>query len=200
MDNVHDGERISFGGCMRLGEFVRLHLASLDEAEVSEWIVSLLCWMLLSPSWIHFSFVDWFRINDSFLCLRTITCSQMDALCTELAKTYLKDHKLSDEAAAKSELMEKLAATRPKAHGTTVWSHCLGWPSDLHSFILCCFQGTSKTGGVGRMTDASKYTGSHKERFDESGKGKGKEGRTDTVSNDGYVGNYKGAGTYDKKA
>ena len=28
-----------------------------------------------------------------------------------------------------------------------------------------------------RLTDTSKYTGSHKERFDESGKGKGKEGR-----------------------
>merc|ERR1711971_784093 len=36
---------------------------------------------------------------------------------------------------------------------------------------------TSKTGGVDRLTDTSKYTGSHKERFDESGKGKGASGR-----------------------
>ena len=49
------------------------------------------------------------------------------------------------------------------------------------------------------MTDTSNYTGAHKERFDESGKGKGKEGRETTVSNTGYVGNYKGEGTYDKK-
>ena len=35
-------------------------------------------------------------------------------------------------------------------------------------------QKTSKTGGVDKMTDASLYTGSHKERFDKDGKGKGK--------------------------
>lgn len=49
------------------------------------------------------------------------------------------------------------------------------------------------------MTDSSQYTGSHKERFDESGKGKGAEGRADKVDNTGYVGNYKGADTFDKK-
>lgn len=32
----------------------------------------------------------------------------------------------------------------------------------------------SKTGGVDKMTDASQYTGSHKERFGADGKGKGK--------------------------
>ncbi|XP_048402513.1 tubulin polymerization-promoting protein family member 3-like [Stegostoma tigrinum] len=56
-----------------------------------------------------------------------------------------------------------------------------------------------KGGGVDRLTDTSKYTGSHKERFDESGKGKGLSGREDIVENTGYVGNYKGAGTYDEK-
>ncbi|CAL1543668.1 unnamed protein product [Lymnaea stagnalis] len=50
-----------------------------------------------------------------------------------------------------------------------------------------------------RLTDASGYTGSHKERFTADGKGKGKDGRVDTVENSGYVGNYKGAGTFDKK-
>jgi hypothetical protein len=35
------------------------------------------------------------------------------------------------------------------------------------------------------MTDTSNYTGSHKERFDESGKGKGSEGRKDKVDNSG---------------
>lgn len=50
------------------------------------------------------------------------------------------------------------------------------------------------------MTDTSTYTGSHKERFDESGKGKGLEGRKDYDANasEGYVGGYKGKDTYDK--
>ena len=60
------------------------------------------------------------------------------------------------------------------------------------------FQGQSVTGNVDRMTDTTLYTGSHKERFDESGKGKGLEGRVDAVATSGYVGNYKGEGSYDK--
>lgn len=58
-----------------------------------------------------------------------------------------------------------------------------------------------KSGAVDRLTDASKYTGSHKERFDESGKGKGMEGRHDfdDKAASGYVGGYKGQQTYDKK-
>ncbi|XP_072715679.1 tubulin polymerization-promoting protein family member 2-like [Ciconia boyciana] len=56
----------------------------------------------------------------------------------------------------------------------------------------------TKVGGVERLTDTSKYTGSHKERFDESGKGKGLAGRQDLAENSGYVGAYKGAGTYDQ--
>ncbi|XP_062500770.1 tubulin polymerization-promoting protein family member 2-like, partial [Corticium candelabrum] len=58
-----------------------------------------------------------------------------------------------------------------------------------------------KTGGVDRLTDTSKYTGSHKQRFDESGKGKGLEGRQDfdDKAASGYVGGYKGQGTYDSK-
>ncbi|XP_060063467.1 tubulin polymerization-promoting protein family member 2-like [Ylistrum balloti] len=57
----------------------------------------------------------------------------------------------------------------------------------------------SATGNVKGMTDASKYTGSHKERFDAEGKGKGAAGRVDVVDNSGYVGAYKEAGTYDSK-
>lgn len=56
-----------------------------------------------------------------------------------------------------------------------------------------------KTGAVGRLTDTSRYTGSHKERFDDSGKGRGREGREELVDNTGYVGAYKNAGTYDEK-
>ncbi|XP_045897930.1 tubulin polymerization-promoting protein family member 3-like [Micropterus dolomieu] len=57
----------------------------------------------------------------------------------------------------------------------------------------------AKTAAVDRLTDASRYTGSHKERFDKSGKGKGREGREELVENTGYVGAYKNAGTYDTK-
>ncbi|KAK7501005.1 hypothetical protein BaRGS_00007885 [Batillaria attramentaria] len=52
---------------------------------------------------------------------------------------------------------------------------------------------------VDRLTDVKGYTGSHKERFDaESGKGKGMEGRVDKTNTSGYVGGYKGEGTFDK--
>ncbi|KAF7644251.1 hypothetical protein LDENG_00225170 [Lucifuga dentata] len=57
----------------------------------------------------------------------------------------------------------------------------------------------AKAGAVDRLTDTTKYTGSHKERFDESGKGRGRSGREDLVENTGYVGAYKDAGTYDAK-
>lgn len=49
------------------------------------------------------------------------------------------------------------------------------------------------------MTDSSKYTGAHKTRFDAEGKGKGLEGRKDMDKNTGYVGNYKGDGSYETK-
>jgi hypothetical protein len=94
-----------------------------------------------------------------------------------MAKKYMIDHK-QDEAKAKEEIQDKLSKAAPKAHGTTK---------------------TSATGGVAKMTDTSKYTGSHKERFDAEGKGKGADGRTDKVEASGYVGNYKGEGTFDKK-
>ncbi|XP_069478427.1 tubulin polymerization-promoting protein [Ambystoma mexicanum] len=52
---------------------------------------------------------------------------------------------------------------------------------------------------VTRLTDVSKFTGSHKERFDHSGRGLGKAGREDLVDQTGYVPGYKHAGTYDQK-
>lgn len=46
---------------------------------------------------------------------------------------------------------------------------------------------TVNVGGVDRLTDVSKYTGAHKERFNADGTGKGIAGREDVVENDGYV-------------
>ncbi|RXN05255.1 tubulin polymerization-promoting family member 3-like protein [Labeo rohita] len=57
----------------------------------------------------------------------------------------------------------------------------------------------AKASAVDRLTDTSKYTGSHKERFDESGKGKGRVGREDIPDSSGYVSAYKGEGSYDSK-
>lgn len=52
---------------------------------------------------------------------------------------------------------------------------------------------------VSRLTDTTKFTGSHKERFDNSGRGKGKAGRVDVVDTSGYVSGYKHQGSYEKK-
>ncbi|KAG4079808.1 hypothetical protein HA402_014939 [Bradysia odoriphaga] len=51
---------------------------------------------------------------------------------------------------------------------------------------------------VERLTDTSKYTGSSKQRFDETGKGKGVQGRKDVVDASGYVSGYQHKDTYDK--
>ncbi|XP_023934237.2 tubulin polymerization-promoting protein homolog [Bicyclus anynana] len=57
---------------------------------------------------------------------------------------------------------------------------------------------TAAAATVGRLTDTSKYTGSHKQRFDESGKGKGIAGRKDLVDGSGYVSGYQHKNSYDK--
>ncbi|XP_024275916.1 tubulin polymerization-promoting protein family member 3-like [Oncorhynchus tshawytscha] len=57
----------------------------------------------------------------------------------------------------------------------------------------------AKAAAVDRLTDTTKFTGAHKERFDETGKGKGKAGREEIPDASGYVGAYKGKGTYEDK-
>ena len=63
---------------------------------------------------------------------------------------------------------------------------------------------------VNRLTDSSKYTGTHKHRFDDTGRGRGLEGRDApakgasmspaTVGGQAaYVTGYKHEGTYGKK-
>ncbi|XP_012276098.1 TPPP family protein CG45057-like [Orussus abietinus] len=49
---------------------------------------------------------------------------------------------------------------------------------------------------VDRLTDVSKYTGSHKQRFDETGKGKGISGRKDLPDQSGYVQGYQNKDSY----
>lgn len=74
-----------------------------------------------------------------------------------------------------------------------------GWSIFLSPMSHLPLQKAKTVGAVERLTDTSKYTGSHKERFDESGKGKGKSGRENIVDTSGYVSAYKNAGTYDAK-
>ena len=59
-------------------------------------------------------------------------------------------------------------------------------------------QSVVRNQAVDRLTDTSKYTGSHKLRFDQSGKGRGAEGRRDPTNPSGYVRGYKNKDTYDK--
>lgn len=63
--------------------------------------------------------------------------------------------------------------------------------------IFICFhvqRGTKEV--TDRLTDTSKYTGAHKERFDESGRGKGLAGRQNNADTSGYVTGYKEKDTY----
>ena len=80
----------------------------------------------------------------------------------------------------------------------------------MYMFLYVYVYKVKPGGAVDRLTDTSKYTGSHKERFDESGKGRGLEGRDSpakgggmaagsVASQAGYVSGYKHEGTYDKK-
>ena len=59
-------------------------------------------------------------------------------------------------------------------------------------------QTIQKSSVTDRLTDTTKYGGTHKQRFDDGGKGRGKEGRVDGKG-DGYVSGYKHKDTYDGK-
>ena len=75
------------------------------------------------------------------------------------------------------------------------------------AYCMCPIQKSANSEIVDRMTDTSKYTGSHKHRFDEDGKGRGLEGRDSVAKGKGmvpgsvasqtaYVSGYKGDGKY----
>ncbi|CAF0748326.1 unnamed protein product [Rotaria sordida] len=58
--------------------------------------------------------------------------------------------------------------------------------SSISGPSLANVTGTANKNITERMTDTSHYTGSHKERFDAEGHGKGKEGRIDETKTTGY--------------
>uniref|UniRef100_A0A8D0WEH8 Tubulin polymerization promoting protein n=2 Tax=Sus scrofa TaxID=9823 RepID=A0A8D0WEH8_PIG len=106
---------------------------------------------------------------------RTITFEQFKEALEELAKKRFKD-KSSEEAVR--EVHRLIEGKAPIISGVT---KAISSPT------------------VSRLTDTTKFTGSHKERFDPSGRGKGRAGRVDLVDESGYVPGYKHAGTYDQK-
>ncbi|XP_055278299.1 tubulin polymerization-promoting protein isoform X2 [Moschus berezovskii] len=106
---------------------------------------------------------------------RTITFEQFKEALEELAKKRFKD-KSAEEAVR--EVHKLIEGKAPIISGVT---KAISSPT------------------VSRLTDTTKFTGSHKERFDPSGRGKGRAGRVDLVDESGYVPGYKHAGTYDQK-
>ncbi|KAK0134564.1 Tubulin polymerization-promoting protein [Merluccius polli] len=106
---------------------------------------------------------------------RNITFDEFKAALGELAKKKYKE-KTAEEAEA--EVFKLIEGKAPIISGVT---RAVASPT------------------VSRLTDTTKFTGSHKERFDNSGRGKGKAGRVDVVDTSGYVSGYKHAGSYEKK-
>ncbi|EHB11185.1 Tubulin polymerization-promoting protein [Heterocephalus glaber] len=106
---------------------------------------------------------------------RTITFEQFQEALEELATKRFKDKSKED---AVREVHQLIEGRSPVISGVT---KAVSSPT------------------VSRLTDTTKFTGSHKERFDPSGKGKGKAGRVDLVDESGYVPGYKHAGTYNQK-
>ncbi|KAJ8290719.1 hypothetical protein GJAV_G00016690 [Gymnothorax javanicus] len=106
---------------------------------------------------------------------RTITYEQFKEALAELARKRFKD-KTGEDAA--EEVFKMVEGKSPVISGVT---RAVASPT------------------VSRLTDTTKFTGSHKERFDETGRGKGKAGRVELVDTSGYVSGYKHAGSYEKK-
>lgn len=90
----------------------------------------------------------------------------------------------------------------PSTGNATVTNIAHPQPNTYQVFVTASLsvdqQQAAKLDVTDRLTDTSKYTGAHKARFDEEGKGRGIEGRTDVPDDNGYVKAYKGKDTYDK--
>ncbi|XP_076009912.1 tubulin polymerization-promoting protein [Genypterus blacodes] len=106
---------------------------------------------------------------------RTITFDEFKVALGELARKKYKE-KTGEEA--EGEVFKLIEGKSPVIAGVT---RAVASPT------------------VSRLTDTTKFTGSHKERFDNSGRGKGKAGRVDLVDTSGYVAGYKHRGSYEKK-
>ncbi|XP_062255086.1 tubulin polymerization-promoting protein isoform X2 [Platichthys flesus] len=106
---------------------------------------------------------------------RTITFDEFKVALGELARKKYKEKTVEE---AEAEVFKQIEGKAPVIAGVT---RAVASPT------------------VSRLTDPTKFTGSHKERFDGTGRGKGKAGRVDIVDTSGYVSGYKHRGSYEKK-
>lgn len=133
---------------------------------------------------------------------RNITYDEFKTALTELARKKYKE-KSGDEAEA--EIFKLVEGKSPVISGVTV--RLLLYRQKIGRMkVRRCVSKTPMSSQravasptVSRLTDTTKFTGSHKERFDSTGRGKGKAGREDIVDTSGYVSGYKHRGTYEKK-
>ncbi|KAK2193802.1 hypothetical protein NP493_5g08022 [Ridgeia piscesae] len=139
----------------------------------------------------------------------TMSFMDIDKLIIQVAKTYKADNNLATDEEATTEmgdLAEAFKSFATKANNTEATTKDLSrWFTDTGAFtkkscnsnnLDICF---SKVKTKGKKCVQTHTWLGHKERFDAEGKGKGMSGREDIHANTGYVGNYKGAGTYDGK-
>ncbi|KAL3266928.1 hypothetical protein HHI36_011078 [Cryptolaemus montrouzieri] len=150
-------------------------------------------------------FTAFSKFGDSKSDGKTITLSQIDKWMKQ-AEVFDKKLTTTDTGIEFGKFKAKVIDLKTFNQFLENLAKAKGYAVDdiKKKLVNCGAPGTSHTtqavhvGGVDRLTDTSKYTGTHKERFDESGKGKGIEGREDRQDGSGYVQNYKGQGTYDK--
>ncbi|XP_069488722.1 tubulin polymerization-promoting protein family member 2 [Ambystoma mexicanum] len=140
--------------------------------------------------------------NFSKLCKDTgvlngkdVTSTDVDIVFTKVKTKGAKTMKYSEFQAALKELSAKRFKGKPEDEALAETYKLIEGKEPINAGVTKA----TNVGGVDRLTDTSKYTGSHKERFDESGKGKGIAGRENVTTNTGYVGNYQGAGTFSDK-
>ncbi|XP_012590359.1 PREDICTED: tubulin polymerization-promoting protein, partial [Condylura cristata] len=152
-------------------------------------VASALAYLLGLATMILYTFVQYFvdasRLRTDTLYAgralrrgkgcRTITFEQFREALEELSRKRFKDKSPEEAVRAVHRLVEGKA---PVISGVT---KAVSSPT------------------VSRLTDTTRFTGSHKERFDPSGRGRGRAGRVDLVDESGYVPGYKHAGTYDQK-
>lgn len=164
--------------------------------------------MAASPSTIKLDqqFINFAKFGDSKADGKTITLTQVDKWFKQ-AQVFDKKLTSTDTGISFNKLKSKtITFSMFVTFVDDLASQKKMAPDDIKQKLMDCGPpGTTKTtaavhtGGVDRLTDTSKYTGAHKERFDASGKGKGIEGREDIADNSGYTSGYKNKDTYDKK-
>lgn len=143
-----------------------------------------------------------------FFSLRKKSCRNItyDEFKTALAELARKKYKEKSGEEAEAEIFKLVEGKSPIIAGVTVRRMNVARLIPPLASICSVFQKLQMSSQravasptVSRLTDTTKFTGSHKERFDSTGRGKGKAGREDIVDTSGYVSGYKHRGTYEKK-